>query len=152
MIILGLDPGTATTGFGIINSSKKQLLCLEYGAIETPAKMEMGERLQMLNKELKRIIKKHGPEIAAIESLYFFKNAKTAIPVSQAKGVALFTFSKTAVTGYGRASKEQVQKMIKQILKLEKTPRPDDAADALAIAVCCAQYLGFFDSDKISFT
>jgi len=121
MIILGLDPGTATTGFGIINSDKKILTCLEYGVIETPAKMETGKRLQMLNQGLKKIIKKHEPEIAAIESLYFFKNAKTAIPVSQAKGVALFTFStqnipikeftplqaKTAVTGYGRANKSR---------------------------------------------
>ena len=92
MIILGLDPGTATTGFGIINSSKKQLLCLEYGAIETPAKMEMGERLQMLNKELKRIIKKHGPEIAAIESLYFFKNAKTSWTTTTHKSSARTKF------------------------------------------------------------
>jgi len=155
MIILGIDPGTATTGFGIIHSHKKQLVCVEYGVIETPAKMDMGERLQMLNKDLEKIIKKHEPDIAAVESLFFFKNLKTAIPVSQARGVVLLTFSskkvpikeftplqaKTAVTGYGRASKDQVQKMVKHILNLDKIPKPDDAADALAIAVCCAQYL-----------
>jgi crossover junction endodeoxyribonuclease RuvC len=158
MIIIGIDPGTATTGFGIIQHHKKQLTCIEYGVITTPAKMIMGERLQLLNKELDKIIKKHEPEIAAVESLYFFKNLKTAIPVSQARGVILLTLSnkkipikeftplqaKSTVVGYGRASKEQVQKMIKHILKLENIPKPDDAADALAIAVCCANHLDSF--------
>ncbi|MDD5696542.1 MAG: crossover junction endodeoxyribonuclease RuvC [Candidatus Pacebacteria bacterium] len=155
MIILGIDPGTATTGFGIIQFHKKQLACIEYGVIETPAKMDMGERLQILNKDLEKIIKRHEPEIAAIESLFFFKNLKTAVPVSQARGVILLTLSrrnvsvkeftppqaKTAVTGYGRASKDQVQKMVKHILNLDEIPKPDDAADALAIAVCCAQHM-----------
>lgn len=155
MIILGIDPGTATTGFGIIKSSKKQLTCIEYGIIETSSKLNMGERLKILNKSLEKIITFHKPEIAAVESLYFFKNLKTALPVSQARGVILLSFSnknvpikeftplqaKTAVAGYGRASKDQVQKMIRNILNLEKVPKPDDAADALAIAVCCAYHL-----------
>jgi crossover junction endodeoxyribonuclease RuvC len=155
MIILGIDPGTATTGFGIIQNNKKQLTCIEYGVIETPAKMAAGERLQLINKGLDKIIKEHKPDIAAVESLYFFKNLKTAIPVSQARGVILLTLSnkkipieeytplqaKSTVVGYGRASKEQVQKMIKHILGLDKIPKPDDAADALAIAVCCANHL-----------
>ncbi len=155
MIILGIDPGTATTGFGIIESRKKELTCIEYGIIETSPKLDMGERLKKINRELEEIIKSYEPEIAAVESLYFFKNLKTALPVSQARGVILLSFSnknvpfkeftplqaKTAVAGYGRASKDQVQKMIKHILKLEKTPKPDDAADALAIAVCCAYHL-----------
>ena len=159
MIILGIDPGTATTGFGIINSHKKQLTCIEYGVIETSPKLDMGERLKKINRELEEIIKSHGPEIAAVESLYFFKNLKTALPVSQARGVILLSFSnknvpfkeftplqaKTAVAGYGRASKDQVQKMIKHILKLEKIPKPDDAADALAIAVCCAYHLDSYN-------
>lgn len=155
MIILGIDPGTASTGFGIIESRQKKLVCVDYGVIKTPSQMDMGERLMLLNKDLEKIIKAHGPEMAAVETLYFFKNLKTALPVSQARGVILLTFShkkvpireftplqaKTAVTGYGRASKDQVQKMIKHILNLDKIPKPDDAADALAIAVCCAQHI-----------
>ncbi len=155
MIILGIDPGTATTGFGVIESHQKKLVCVDYGVIKTPSNMDMGERLVLLNKDLGKIIKAHNPKMAAVETLYFFKNLKTAIPVSQARGVVLLAFSskkvpikeftplqaKTAVTGYGRASKDQVQKMIRHILNLDEIPKPDDAADALAVAVCCAQYL-----------
>ena len=155
MIIIGIDPGTATTGFGIIRSHQKKLTCIDYGTIQTSPKLEMGERLITINKEIEKIIKIHEPKIAAIESLYFFKNLKTAIPVSQARGVILLSFSnknvpikeftplqaKTAVAGYERATKPQVQKMIKHILKLKDIPKPDDAADALAIAVCCAYHL-----------
>jgi crossover junction endodeoxyribonuclease RuvC len=155
MIILGIDPGTATTGFGLVKYEQKKLTCITYGVIKTPAKIDAGERLKILNKDLEKIIKNHEPEIAAVESLYFFKNLKTAIPVSQARGVILLSFSnknvpvkeftplqaKTAVAGYGRASKNQVQKMIKHILGLGELPKPDDAADALAIAVCCAYHL-----------
>lgn len=159
MIIVGIDPGTATTGFGIIRLNQKKLTCIDYGTIETSSKLELGERLIILNKEIDKIIKAHEPKIAAVESLYFFKNLKTAIPVSQARGVILLSFSnrkipikeftplqaKTAVAGYGRATKPQVQKMIKHILKLEEIPKPDDAADALAIAVCCAYYIDSYN-------
>ncbi|MFA5013295.1 MAG: crossover junction endodeoxyribonuclease RuvC [Candidatus Paceibacterota bacterium] len=163
MIILGIDPGTATTGIGVIESkqSQKQLNCLYYGVITTPANIIMAERLMLLNNELNGIIKEYAPDIAAVESLYFFKNAKTVMAVSQARGVALLTLAKknipiteftplqakTTVTGYGRASKGQVQKMIQNILKLEKLPKPDDAADALAIAICCS-YVCAFDKIK----
>ncbi|MDD5568975.1 MAG: crossover junction endodeoxyribonuclease RuvC [Candidatus Pacebacteria bacterium] len=155
MIILGIDPGTATTGIGIIEFKKaaqNQLSCLFYGTISTPAGMPASERLKLLNKDLGQTIKKYNPDAAAVESLYFFKNAKTVMAVSQARGVILLALSqkniplyeftplqaKVAVTGYGRAAKGQVQKMIKNILRLEKNPKPDDAADALAIAICCA--------------
>jgi crossover junction endodeoxyribonuclease RuvC len=157
MIILGIDPGTATTGIGIVEFKKGQVFCLRYGTIETPAKIPMQDRLKILYDDMALIIKEYKPTAMAIESLFFFKNAKTVMPVSQARGIALllaaqkklalFEFTplqaKTAVTGYGRAEKQQVQKMIKHILNLEKIPKPDDAADALAIAICCARSQNF---------
>jgi crossover junction endodeoxyribonuclease RuvC len=157
MIILGIDPGTATTGYGVIEFKKKKFKCLDYGIIQTPAKRDMGERLIQLNFDLNEIIKKYKPELAAVESLFFFKNLKTAMPVSQARGVILLTLAKrnipvidftpqqakTSVTGYGKATKNQVQKMVKNILNLEEMPKPDDAADALAIAICAADKCKF---------
>jgi crossover junction endodeoxyribonuclease RuvC len=154
MIIIGIDPGTATTGYGIIKKIKKgnQVKCLCYGTIETSSLSDPGERLKTINKELEKLIKKHKPEAMAIERLYFFKNAKTVIPVSQAKGVILLTAAKNkipiyeftplqmkmAIAGFGRAEKKQVQKMIKEIFNLKEIPKPDDAADALGIAMCLA--------------
>lgn len=156
MIIIGIDPGTATTGYGIIDYQKKkqvQLNCIDYGIIQTQAKEDVGSRLKSLNFDLNEILKKYKPDMAAVESLFFFKNLKTALPVSQARGVILYTLAKknvpfveytplqakTAVTGYGHATKAQVQKMVMKILNLDKVPKPDDAADALAIAICCAE-------------
>ena len=157
MIILGIDPGTATTGFGIIDYNKNSLSCLSYGIIETLSSDCVGERLKQIHFDLDGIIKEYKPEIASVESLFFFKNLKTAMPVSQARGVIIFTISKnnvpfveytplqakTAVTGYGKAEKKQVQEMVKNILCLDKIPKPDDAADALALAICCANNLKF---------
>lgn len=157
MIILGIDPGTATTGYGIIDHKKKKSACLDYGVIQTSPKLNPGERLKQLNFDLEQIIKEYKPEMAAVESLFFFKNLKTAMPVSQARGVIVFTLAKknvpmleftpqqakTAVTGYGKATKSQVQKMVKNLLNLEEIPKPDDAADALAIAICCADKCKF---------
>ncbi len=157
MIILGIDPGTATTGFGIIDYDKNSFSCLDYGVIETLSNECAGERLKQINSDLNYIIKKHKPALVAVESLFFFKNLKTVMPVSQARGVILFTVSKNnipfveytplqakiAVTGYGKAQKNQVQEMVKNILNLEELPKPDDAADALAIAICCANNLKF---------
>jgi crossover junction endodeoxyribonuclease RuvC len=155
MIIIGIDPGTATTGFGVLRKVNNDIEVLDYGCIETLPTMKAGERLEIINTELSKIIAKHNPEILAVESIYFFKNLKTAMPVSQAKGVVLFTAQKCkipvfeytplqmkmAITGYGKAEKKQVQKMIKEILKLEEKPkekdkRKDDATDALGIALC----------------
>jgi len=160
MIILGVDPGTATTGFGIIDytqTAQIQLSCLKYGTIDTPAGMDTAERLCMLNDGLAEILKEFKPQMVAVESLYFFKNLKTVMPVSQARGVILMTIykkkipiveytplqAKIAVTGYGRATKNQVQQMVKNLLQLEKIPKPDDAADALALAICCANHTRF---------
>lgn len=153
MIILGIDPGTATTGFGVVDKKGTKLECLAYGIIETPAGQDAGERLLQIGQDLEDIIKKYKPEIVSVESLYFFKNLKTAIPVAQARGVIIQTVykkkirlaeytplqAKMAVTGYGKASKLQVQKMVMNLLGLKKMPKPDDAADALALAICCAE-------------
>ncbi len=147
MTILGIDPGTATTGYGVIKSSP--LRCLDYGCIETAKTKTAGTRLLILERGLQKIIARFKPHIVAVERLYFFKNLKTALPVSEARGVILLAVAKKklpvfeitplqakmAITGYGRAEKKQVQKMIKEILKLKEIPKPDDAADALAIAI-----------------
>jgi len=162
MIILGIDPGTANTGYGIIKklkigkkSGRLALKCLGYGVIKTTPEFSSAERLEKINKELNKLIRKHKPRVLAVENVYFFKNLKTAIPVSQAKGVILFTAAKKkipiyefaplqikkALANYGWAEKKAVQKKIKTLLKLKEVPRPDDAADALAAAVCYARTL-----------
>lgn len=153
MIILGVDPGTATTGFGIVKKTKKELFCLGYGAIITSPDFSDAERLRQLFNELNLVIRHYEPDILAVEQLYFFKNSKTAMTVAQAKGVILlagikkklpiFEFTplqvKTVITGYGRADKSQIQRMIKVLLNLDELPRPDDAADALGVAICYAR-------------
>ncbi len=155
MIILGIDPGTATLGYGLIKVEGKNLKALDYGCIITESKEKPCERLKKINNDLTSIIKKYKPNVLAVEKLYFFKNLKTAMPVSQAKGVVLLTAAKKkipvyeftplevkmAVSGYGRAEKKQVQKMIQAILSLEEKPkdknkRKDDATDALGVALC----------------
>lgn len=160
MIVLGIDPGLATLGFGIIETrntkkgSKKLSDGLEYAyiyhnKITTKAGTPIGERLKHINNELSRLIKKYRPEVMAVEKLFFFKNLKTAMPVSQAVGVILLTAAKNnlpvceftplqvkmTITGYGRAEKIDIQEKIKSMLRLKEIPKPDDAADALAIAL-----------------
>jgi len=151
MKIIGIDPGTAIIGYGVINSGKK-LEVIDYGCIKTSVDLSTAERLNVLHKELSLLLKKHKPEIVAVEDIFFFKNLKTAIKVSQARGVILLTVAqnkipvaeytplqiKQAVACYGRAEKIQVQKMVKTLLNLKEIPKPDDAADALAVAICCA--------------
>jgi crossover junction endodeoxyribonuclease RuvC len=155
MKIIGIDPGTAIIGYGVIEKLKIQnqkLKVINYGCIKTSVDLSTAERLVVLNKELEKLLKKHKPGAIAVEDIFFFKNLKTAIKVSQARGVILFTAAnlnipiyeytplqvKQAVTTYGRAEKIQVQKMVKILLNLKEIPKPDDAADALAIAICCA--------------
>ncbi|MBU4360664.1 crossover junction endodeoxyribonuclease RuvC [Patescibacteria group bacterium] len=156
MTILGIDPGYARAGWAILEKSGQDLKLIKYGCIETTKETEHAERLKILNYELNKIIKKYKPEILAIEDLFFFKNLKTAIKVAEARGVILMTginnnlkikeFTplqiKQALTGYGRADKNQIQQMVKMILKLKEVPKPDDAADAVAIAICCANSSG----------
>lgn len=150
MCILGIDPGTATTGFGLIEETQTGLLTLEYGIISTPAKMPMDKRLVILYDRLNELILKYHPESCAVERLFFRRNVTTAISVGQARGVILLSLSKNnipiaeytpmeiklAVAGYGGAEKKQVQFMVQSILELKNLPKPDDAADALAIAIC----------------
>jgi crossover junction endodeoxyribonuclease RuvC len=155
MIILGIDPGTAITGYGVIENNQGKIRAIDYGCILTDKRLKAPERLDFLGEELKKIIKKYKPQAMAVEELFFFKNAKTIITVGQARGVILFVGKnigkktgldiyeytplqvKQAVVGYGRADKKQVQQMVKSILGLKLIPKSDDAADALAIAICC---------------
>lgn len=148
-IVLGIDPGLADTGYGIIKVEGPRLSCLAYGSIKTPAKMELSARLQILHLKLDQIIKKYRPQTVGIEQLFFNKNVKTALTVGQARGVALLTVYqnglvahdftpaqvKRAVCAYGQATKQQVQKMVRLTLNLQEIPKPDDAADALAVAL-----------------
>jgi len=149
-IILGIDPGIADTGYGLIEKGAGgKISCVAYGSIKTKAGLPMAERLEILHNELEKIIKKYQPALASVEELFFQNNAKTAIIVGQARGVILLTCKKNKVpiveltplqvkqtiAGFGRADKLQVQKMVKLLLNLKEIPKPDDAADALAIAI-----------------
>lgn len=148
--ILGIDPGTATTGWAIVTEKKGQILPLAYGHISTDKSLPDDKRICEISRDIKEIIKKYSPQEAAIEELFYFKNKKTVIQVAQARGAILLTLEeknvkicgytplqvKQALTGYGRADKKQMQEMTKSILKLTEIPKPDDAADALAIALC----------------
>lgn len=155
MLILGIDPGTATTGYGLIEVKKGKELLVEYGVITTSPDMEMSMRLFKIHTGLNDIIDKFKPAAAAVEEIFYHRNAKTVITVAQARGVALCTLAasgiktaeytplqvKQAVAGYGSADKKQVQTMVKYILQLDHVPKPDDAADALAVAICHAHNL-----------
>lgn len=151
MLVLGIDPGTAITGYGLVAESPAgQLSTVGYGIIQTPKEHNAGQRLQVIFHKLKEIIILHHPESGSVEKLFFQKNVTTALAVGQARGVALLVLAefnlpvseytpmevKQAVCGYGGASKNQVQQMVKILLNLETLPEPDDAADALAIAIC----------------
>ena len=150
MRIIGIDPGYAALGYGIVEMKGNRFIPLGYGAVTTDAKADMTGRLKDIYNALMDIISEYGPEVASVEELFFNTNSKTALLVGQARGVAILACAnsgleifeytpleiKQALVGYGRAEKRQVQAMIKTILKLESVPKPDDAADALAAAVC----------------
>ncbi len=154
-VILGIDPGLADTGFGVIKKTKSRLELIDYGCIRTKAKEPTEDRLLEIANFLDKIIKKYQPDVIAVEKLFFCKNVKTALAVGQARGVIILAAGKhqlqlheftplqvkMALTTYGKASKNQVQQMVKIILGLKQIPKPDDAADALAAAVCCAHSL-----------
>lgn len=162
MIILGIDPGYAIIGYGIIDSSKNNAL-IDYGVITTPKEDSMAIRLKSIEEGLVFLINKYKPDVVAIEELFYFKNQKTVIPVAQARGVILLTCQKLvgniyeytplqikqALTGIGRAEKNQVQFMVKSILGLKLTPKPDDAADALAVALCHSQTSPMLNLNKL---
>ncbi len=150
MRVLGIDPGTGITGWGIVEQNQNILHAIAYGVIRTESTKPMPERLKEIYQALEEIIEKYNPETVGIENLFFFKNQKTVISVGQARGVLIvcsvnkgkkvYDYTplqvKQAITGYGRAEKKQMQKMVKMILNLKELPKPDDAADALAVSIC----------------
>lgn len=152
MRILGIDPGTATVGWGIIEVAGSKNTAVAFGHITTSKDLPLAERLAEISKDIAGIVKKYQPGEAAVEELFFFKNQKTVISVAQARGSILLTLQnlrvkvsgytplevKQALTNYGRADKSQVQLMAKALLKLSAIPEPDDVADALALALCHA--------------
>ena len=156
-VILGIDPGLASTGYGVIRCSGSRFRCLAHGTVRTSPRDGMGERLIQIHQGIMDIIKTYEPEEAGIETVYFSKNSKSAIPVAQARGVVLYTLAsqgvpfaeytplelKQAVVGNGRAEKAQVQQLIKMIFNLAELPRPDHASDALAAAFCHANFSSF---------
>ena len=163
MRILGIDPGIAIVGYGIIDVIGNKYKVVDYGAILTKSDMAFPHRLEKIYRDLDEIIKKYEPDDVAFEELFFNKNVKTAITVGQARGVEvvcaqlnnkeIFEYTplqiKQAVVGYGRAEKRQVQEMVKFMLKLEKIPKPDDVADALAVALTHAASLKFKESFRM---
>lgn len=156
MIVLGIDPGYAIVGWGAISFQNNAFAPLGFGAITTSAGQPFNRRLEVIYDELCAVIERYRPQALAIEQLYFQNNQKTAINVAQARGVILLAAQKnnldvfeytplqvkTAVTGYGQAKKPQVMEMTRRLLRLEKVPKPDDTADALAIAICHTQASG----------
>lgn len=151
MLTIGIDPGTAITGYGLVRQAPDgSLQAVDYGVIQTPAKSPLPERLVQLYSELTSLIEQHQPQAAAVEKLFFQRNVRTALSVGQGRGVVLLVLAqaglavseytpmeiKQAVVGYGGADKNQVQQMVRALLELDDIPRPDDAADALAVAIC----------------
>lgn len=148
--ILGIDPGTAIVGWSVLETTSDKPTIIAYGDITTDKDLSDEKRLDEIALDIEHIIRAHKPSVAAIESLFFFKNQKTIITVAQARGVILHTCSrndleihsytplqiKQALTGYGRATKTQIQSMIVKVLGLKEVPKPDDTADALAVALC----------------
>ncbi|MCR5175446.1 MAG: crossover junction endodeoxyribonuclease RuvC [Anaerovibrio sp.] len=158
MLVLGIDPGTAICGYGFVELKGSRLVAREYGAITTSSKARPEDRLMKLYDDLDALIKKHKPDVMGVEQLFFNRNVTTAIPVGQARGVVLLAAAKNAlelvertplqvkqsVTGYGKATKEQVIYMVTRLLNLPEPPKPDDVADALAVAICTSHMLDSF--------
>ena len=152
MRIMGIDPGLATVGYGVIDKHGADISMVSYGIISTAPGLTLPRRLKIIHDDMGEIIEKFQPDMMAYEELFFYKNVKTAIPVAQARGVSLiagveaigddnlYEYTpmqiKQAVCGYGGADKRQVQEMVKLLLKMDRIPKPDDAADALAVAIC----------------
>ncbi len=150
MLVLGVDPGTAITGYGLVREEEEQLILVDYGVIATPAGEPLPTRLQAIYQGLADVAREHQPQQAAVEELFFSRNVRTALSVGHARGVVLLALAdagltiyeykpleiKQAITGYGGADKQQVQEMVRLLLNLDHLPQPDDAADAVAVAVC----------------
>jgi len=152
MRILGIDPGLATLGFGVIDQQNNQLQMVDFGCIQTTPNISFPQRIFQVYQQLTNILVNYLPDVVVVEELFFSKNVKTAIQVGQVRGVVILAAIqnghevkeytplqvKLSVVGYGRATKDQIQKMVKVLLKLPQIPKPDDAADALAVAICYA--------------
>lgn len=150
MLVLGLDPGLASTGYGLVDGDGPDLKAVSYGVLRTPANTPLADRLVMLHRALRELLDRYRPDAAAVEELFFSTNARTAMVVGEARGVLLLTLAqagvrmaeytplqvKQAITGYGQADKNQVQQMVRLLLNLADLPQPDDAADALAVSIC----------------
>lgn len=150
MLVLGVDPGVALTGYGLVREQEGELEAIAYGVVRTPAGNPLPVRLQTIYRELGELVQAYRPVAGAVEKLFFSKNVRTAMSVGQARGVALLALAdagvvigeytpleiKQAVAGYGAAEKRQVQEMVRTLLGLEVIPQPDDAADGLAVAIC----------------
>ena len=158
MITIGIDPGLGTTGYGIVKLEEDgSFTTLDFGVILTPTKQPMATRLLVLFDEMTQLLDTHQPDVAAVEKLFFARNITTAISVGQARGVAMLALAKAgleviefsppeikqAVTGYGNAAKRQIQIMVQSLLNLDELPKPDDAADGLAVALCHLQRANF---------
>jgi crossover junction endodeoxyribonuclease RuvC len=152
MLILGVDPGIAITGYGLLEQNGNRIKPLKYGVIRTSSDLMAAERLMAIHQKITDLVKEYKPEVMVVEELFFNKNTRTALTVGQARGVIMLVSAeqrikfaeytplqvKMAVVGYGRAEKRQVQEMVRVLLGLKEIPKPDDAADALAIAICHA--------------
>lgn len=163
MIVLGIDPGYALVGFGVIEVANNKTTVLDYGVIQTHKTSTFPQRLEIIHKGVSKLIEKYKPTSIAVEELFFSKNVKTGISVAEGRGVILlagqqngvkmFEYTpnqiKQALTGTGRAEKQQVQYMVRAILNLKTVPKPDDAADALAVALCHAQTNTLLGNSKI---
>ena len=161
MTILGIDPGTATTGYGVISQKKNEPKLVDFGVISTKKSLSDAQRLEILANDIQQLIKKYKPSAVGVEKLFFTTNQKTVMTVSQARGAVLlvcqqkkipiFEFTplqvKSFICGYGKADKKQVQYMVQKTFRLKNPPKPDDAADALAIALCAAHH--FIKSNRI---
>ena len=151
MIIFGIDPGFAITGYGVVEKLGNQYKALDYGVITTKAGLDLSVRLNIMYEEIVRKFNQYNPDYVAMEELFFCKNITTGIAVAHGRGVLLLAIAqmgkpfyeytplqiKQAITGYGKADKKQMQKMVQVLLNLDSIPKPDDAADALAVALCC---------------
>lgn len=155
--VLGIDPGTAIVGWGMVEGEGQDLRLMDYGVLRTPAHMPLSERLVLLYDGIRHLLEIYQPQGVGVEQLFFARNVTTALPVAHARGVILLALQqakiplreftpmeiKQAVTGYGRADKHQMQQMVRLLLGLESIPRPDDAADAVAVALCYHQTAAF---------
>lgn len=150
MLVIGIDPGTASTGYGVVRTAGDELELVDFGVIITTPDLSSPARLLKLHNELRALLDLHRPESGAVEKLFFQRNVSTAISVGQARGIVLLALAqagvaveeysprevKQAIVGYGDARKSQIQDMVRMLLKMDEIPRPDDAADALAVAIC----------------